>query len=268
MVNSYRYVFAASIPDLPTSGTTVDLGIGQIGVFDGKTYQATSGVTAKSIIVAQGTPEEKWIQGVAKADFTYKSDPIKGGLVKSWKRSLATKGQNMITTLGFDGVDTTKGLTVSQNADNNFTFWITLSGTPVANLLGNTPESHYATWTEQFTVQLPCIDQCADSCGAFYDQNIVADAVVAEFGKRKIIGGQFITDYVKATKLISCETPSGLPTVSYTVYTLTIPDGGDQFALGKVQSEYPGVDIKRAKRVGIYSTYEITLLTTDGAPAS
>jgi diphthamide synthase subunit DPH2 len=55
MVNSYRYVFAASTPTIPVSGTTVDLGIGEIGVFDGKTFQATSGVTAKSIlIVTQG----------------------------------------------------------------------------------------------------------------------------------------------------------------------------------------------------------------------
>jgi len=266
MVNSYRYVFAASTPNLPASGTTVDLGIGQIGVFDGKTYQATSGVLAKSIIVAQGTSPEVFPQGVAKGNFTLKSSVIKGGSVRSWKRVLGAKGQGLITTLGFDGVDVTKGLTVPEG--KSFTYWVTLSGAPVANLLGDSPKTHYAVWTEQFTVQLPCVDACTDSCGAYVDQNIVADAVIQEFNKRKIIGGQYLTDYVKATKLVSCDTPSGLPTVGYTVYTLTIPDSGDLAALGKVQAEYPGEDIKRIKRNGIYSTYEVTVLTSDGAPAS
>jgi len=266
MQNSYRYVFAASTPEIPTSGTTVDLGIGEIGVFDGKTWQATAGVTAKSIVVAQGTPKESWIQGIAKGDQTFKSDVIKGGLVKSWKRALGTKGQGMITTMGFDGVDTTKGLTVPQG--KSFTFWVTLSGAPVANLLGTTPETHYPVLTEQFTVILPCTDACTDSCGTYFDQNIVADAAIDQLNKRKIIGGQLLTDYVKFTKLVSCDTPSGLPTVSYTVYTLVVPDNGDQAALGKVQAQYPGIDIKRTKRSGIFSTYELTTLTSDGAPAA
>jgi hypothetical protein len=42
MYNSYRYAWVASTPELPSTGTTVDLGVGQIGVFDGKTYQAKS----------------------------------------------------------------------------------------------------------------------------------------------------------------------------------------------------------------------------------
>lgn len=268
MVNSYRYVFAASVADIPSSGTTVDLGIGQIGVFDGSTYQATAGVTAKSIVIAQGTPSDTFPAGVAKGNFTYKTDVIKGNLVKSWKRALGTQGHGMITTMGFDGVDTTKGLTVPVGAENTFTYWVTLSGTPIANLLGNSPESHYAVWTEQFTTVLPCTDECADSCGAYVDQNIVADAAIAAFNSRKIIGGQPITDYVKVTKLIDCETPSGIANVSYTVYTLTIPDSGDQAALGKVQSQYPTLSIKRISREDIFSTYEVTKLTSDGAPAA
>jgi len=51
MVNSYRYAFAASTPTLPTSGTTVGLGIGQIGIFDAKTWVCKSGPTSKSILI-------------------------------------------------------------------------------------------------------------------------------------------------------------------------------------------------------------------------
>ena len=62
MVNSYRYAFAATTSDIPSTGTTVDLGVGQLGVFDGKTFAATSGVSAKSILIAQGTPDSLFPQ--------------------------------------------------------------------------------------------------------------------------------------------------------------------------------------------------------------
>lgn len=265
MVNSYRYVFAATTPTIPVSGTTVDLGIGEIGVFDGKTFQATNGVTAKSILIAQGTPDTVFPHGIAKSNHTYKTDVIKGSAVKSWKKVNGKKGSGLQITMGYDGVDTTKNLTVKQG--KSFTYWVTLSGAPIANLLGDSPKTHYAVWTEQFTVQLPCVSECADTCGDLVDPNVVADAAIAEFNNRKIIGGQFLTDYVKVTKLVSCDTPSGLPTVEYTVYTLTVPDTGDQAALGAVQAQYPGVKIKRVKRESLYSTYEVTIPSGDSIGA-
>lgn len=261
MVNSYRYVFAASTPTIPVSGTTVDLGIGEIGVFDGKTFQATSGVTAKSILIAQGTPDTVFPHGVAKSNHTYKTDIIKGTAVKSWKKVNGKKGSGLQITMGFDGVDTAKNLTVKQGKD--FTYWVTLSGAPIANLLGDSPKTHYAVWTEQFTVQLPCVSDCVDTCGDLVDPNVVADAAIAQFNNRKLIGGQYITDYVKVTKLVDCEVPSGLATVNYTTYTLTIADAGDQAALGAVQAAYPGLTIKRVRRDGLLSTYEVVVAEGD-----
>ncbi len=261
MVNSYRYVFAASTPTIPVSGTTVDLGIGEIGVFDGKTFQATNGVTAKSILIAQGTPDTVFPHGVAKSNHTYKTDVIKGTAVKSWKKVNGKKGSGLQITMGFDGVDTTKNLTVKQG--KSFTYWVTLSGAPIANLLGDSPKTHYAVWTEQFTVQLPCVSDCVDTCGDLVDPNVVADAAIAQFNNRKLIGGQYITDYVKVTKLVDCETPSGLDTVNYCVLNLTIADAGDQAALGAVQAAYPGLTIKRVKRDGLLSTYEVVVAAGD-----
>ena len=265
MVNSYRYVFAASTPTIPVSGTTVDLGIGEIGVFDGKTFQATDGVTAKSILIAQGTPDTVFPHGVAKSNHTYKTDIIKGSAVKSWKKVNGKKGSGLQITMGYDGVDTTKNLTVKQG--KSFTYWVTLSGAPIANLLGDSPKTHYAVWTEQFTVELPCVSECADTCGDLVDPNIVADAAIAQFNNRKIIGGQYLTDYVKVTKLVECEQPSGLPTVDYCVSTLTIADAGDQAALGAVQAAYPGLTIKRVKRDGLLSTYETVVSGTCPTPS-
>jgi hypothetical protein len=254
MVNSYRYAFAATTPDLPTSGTTVDLGIGQIGIFDAKTWVATATPTSKSIVIAQGTPDTKWIPGVAKGNQTYKSLTIKGSKVTGWKAVKAQKPQGQIYTMGFDGVDVTKTLNVP--VGKNFTFWITMSGQPIANLLGDTPSTHYATWTEQFSVVLPCAEACSDTCGDTYDCNVVADAVITAVNDRKIIGGQYLTEYVKFTKLLSCDTPSGLPTVAYSKWNLTVADTGDTIALAHVQAQYPGKVVKRVGRDGVFSTYE------------
>ena len=261
MVNSYRYVFAASTPTIPVSGTTVDLGIGEIGVFDGKTFQATNGVTAKSILIAQGTPDTVFPHGVAKSNHTYKTDIIKGAAVKSWKKVNGKKGSGLQITMGFDGVDTTKNLTVKQGKD--FTYWVTLSGAPIANLLGDSPKTHYAVWTEQFTVQLPCVSDCVDTCGDLVDPNVVADAAIAQFNNRKLIGGQYITDYVKVTKLVQCESTPDPDVAEYCVLNLTIADAGDQAALGAVQAAYPGLTIKRVKRDGLLSTYEVVVAEGD-----
>lgn len=269
MVNSYRYVFVSSTSQLPSTGTTVDLGIGQVGIFDAKTWTATPApnvTTSKAIVIAQGTPGDVFPQGVAKGNQTFKTDAISPYRVKGWTAVEAQPAKNMVVTMGFDGVDTTKTLNVPTG--KNFTFWLTLSGQPIANLLGAVPDTHYATYTEQFSVLLPCVDECSDNCGATVDCNIVADAVIDSFLTRKTIGGQFLSDYIKVTKLISCETPSGLPTVNYETYSLTVADSGDNIALAQVQAQYPGFGVRRTVRNGIFSTYEFTQIQTAGAPAA
>jgi len=257
MLNSYRYAFCASVPDLLTSGTTIDLAVGQVGIFDAKNYQAKADGQAKSIIIAQGTPGVKFPSGVAQGNFTKKSDPIVGRNLRSFKKFKARKGQNQIMTMGFDGADLTKNLTVP--VGKSFTYWLTLTGQPIANLMADTADTHPATLTEQFTVVLPCTDDCVSTCGTKYDPNVVADAVLKEHAKRKIIGGQFLSDYVKASKIVSCVTPSGATTVTEVKWTLTVCDTGNQTALATVQAQYPGVPVKRIGRVNSVSTYELTL---------
>ena len=268
--NSYKYVFASSTSALPTTGTTVNLGLGQIGIFDANTWQAVVAPqvsTNNAIIIAQGTTSDTFVPGIAKTNETYKSLPITPYSIRKWSAIKAQPGKPQVYTMGFDGVDTTKTLNVPSGA-TNFTFWVTLSGQPIANLLGDTPETHYASYTEQFSVNLPCANDCVDSCGASIDCNIVADAVISAFSTRKLIGGQYITDYVKATKLISCQSPSGIPTIGYTTYQLSIQDSGDATALAQVQSQYTGTSVKRVSYSGITSVYEITLPAASPSPAA
>jgi hypothetical protein len=268
--NSYRYVFASSTSQLPSTGTTVNLGVGQVGIFDANSWQAVTAPTVQvnnAILFAQGTPADTFPQGVAKGNQTYKTQALTPFQITKWKAHKAQPGKSQVVTLGYDGVDATKNLNVPTGA-TNFTFWVTLSGQPIANLLGDTPETHYASYTEQFSVNLPCDNTCADGCGTTIDPNIIADAVISSFQTRKIIGGQFYTDYVKVSKLINCQTPSGLPTVGYTTYQLTLQDTGDNIALSQVQAQYTGNTITRLFYNGITSVYQVVLPTSGSAPAN
>jgi hypothetical protein len=268
--NSYKYVFASSTSELPSTGTTVNLGLGQVGIFDANTWQAVTApqaTTNHAIIIAQGTTSDTFVPGIAKSNETYKSLPITPFSIRKWEAIKAQPGKPQVYTMGFDGVDTNKTLNVPTGA-TNFTFWVTMSGQPIANLLGDTPESHYASYTEQFSVNLPCDTSCSDTCGATVDCNIIADAVISSFQTRKLIGGQLITDYIKISKLLSCETPSGIPTTGFTTYHLLVQDSGDNIALAQVQAQYTGVPVKRVSYTGITSTYEIILPSGSSAPSA
>lgn len=260
MITKYRNAFLTNIPELLASGDTLDLAVGQIGVFNAKTYQAIttpSYPTVSEIIIGQGRDAQTFPMGVYLTNETPKTPKIKATNIVKWEAKKSQRAQNMIVTLGFDGVDTSKTLSLPVGKDVKF--FLTLSGQPVANLMGGSSTTHYNTYTEEFTPVLPCLDECSDNCGATVDCNLIADAIIDEVNKRKTIGGELLSKYVKVSKLVSCETPSGYPTVSCTKWTLEICDEGGQLALGKVQAQYPGVVIKRASRVGTLSTYEMVL---------
>lgn len=256
--NSYRNTFVSNIDQILTSGTTTALAIGELGIFDARTYAATTAPaynTNPEIIIAQGTNDMSLPMGVGKANFTAKAPAFKASAVTKWEKNLSQLPKNGIVTIGYDGVDTSKTLTVKSG--KQVRFWLTLSGQPVANMLGGASSTHYATLTEMFQLELPCVDECADNCDATVDCNIVADAIINEVYDRKLIGNQPLKDYVRATKLISCTTPSGLPTVDCQKWELVIPDNGNQVALGLVQAQYPAYTVTRTDRNGVYSTYEL-----------
>lgn len=267
--NSYRYVFASSTSQLPSTGTTNTLPVGGVGIFDAKTWQATIAPqfpTNSAIVIAQGTPADLFPYGYAKGNQTFKTQEITPQSITKWTAKKAQPAKGEVVTLGFDGVDLTKTLNVDANA-TNFTFWVTMSGQPIANLLGSTPETHYASYTEQFSIDLPCPANCTENCGAQVDCNVIADAVIASFNTRKLIGGQFMTDYIKVSKLLSCTTPSGVPTVGFTTYSLTLQDTGDNIALAQVQAQYPADAVSRVSYNGITSVYNVVLPTASGTPS-
>lgn len=260
MANPYRNAFLTNINSIPSTGDTLSLADTQIGVFNADTYQATTAPnfpTVKAIIIAQGRDSRTFPSGVGLTNENPKTQPIKANNIVGWTAKKSQKPQNMIVTLGFDGVDTTK--TFAPPAGKDVNIYVTMSGEPIANLLGGSSTTHYNSYTEVFTPVFPCTSACEDSCGDTVDCNVAVDAFIDEFNKRKVIGGELLSKYIRVSKVTSCETPSGLPTTDCQKWTLTIADNGEQSALGAVQAQYTGTTVTRVDRVGIYSTYELTL---------
>lgn len=258
MTGQYRNVFLSNIGELLASGTTTDLAIGQIGIFETKNYTPqTSPSTAQKIQIFQGTPNTDLPLGAGTPNLSYRTQVIDVSKVTGWVGKKAQKPQNMIVTIGYDGVDTSK--TIAPKVGKDYKVFIHLSGQPISNVLGGINSGTYSEIVEEFVLQTPCADDCVDNCGDTVDCNYVTDQLLQQINERKLIGGIPLTKFIKATKLTSCDTPSGFVTVDYTKWTLTIADEGNQIALGIVQSQYPGIVVERVSRTGNYSTYELTL---------
>lgn len=268
MANAYKNVFITNISSIPSSGDTTTLGEFQLGVFNADTYQANSSPdypAVKAIFIAQGTSNDVYPAGIAISNETRKTPVIKGNAIKSWVAHKAQLPQNMIVTLGWDGSpSSTKTLTPKVGQDVRI--FVTLSGQPIADLLGASNKDHSAQLVVELNPVLPCADECEDNCSDVVDCNVFADAVLAEAKKKKILGGSNFTDYVKVTKLVDCDTASGLPTTNCNIYQVTIPDNGDAIALGAVQAQYPGFVVSRVERDGVYSTYQA--IYCSGSPSA
>ncbi len=258
--NAYRNVFLTNLSNLPANGTvTTGFAIGQLGIIDVRTNLATNTPNfpvTRAIQIVQGTPDRNLPKGVLFGDQSWRSPELTEDSKLKITTLPAQKAQNMIVTLGYDGVDASK--TMAPLVGKDVRVFISLTGQPIANLVGGTG-NHPASITETFDLNLPCVSDCADTCGNVVECNAVADNLIKLINERKLPGGQLLSKYVKATKLTQCTTPSGVNTTSCNQYTLTIPDTNDQRALGVVQAQYPGVPITRVSFDAPYSTYKATL---------
>src|SRR5688572_7540243 len=94
---SFRQVFVTNNPVLLASGTTVDLAVGQVGIFDGKSYAATTAptyATNKAISLWYGMPDVPTFLMAGIPQTNQASKLIKGKLLKKIRRKSAHRGQN------------------------------------------------------------------------------------------------------------------------------------------------------------------------------
>lgn len=261
----YKDFYVATTGELASTGGTQDLAVGQIGFFSGKNWQVTTAPTfqtCKTLVVAQGTPDLSGFPegaGIPNTSFKVTIDPLHGKIF-DWYVKKSQRPQNMIVRLGFDGVDTTK--TLSANYGETKQIYLKLSGQPINNFYPDVP----AGLKIPILIQMPCADECADSCASQVPCSTIGDLIVDAVNNYKIIGGQPLSKYVRATKIVQCGTPSGQVTSCFEKYEIDLCDDGSPNALAKVQAQYPGKTISRVKRVDAISTYRFEQPCGGSAP--
>lgn len=258
---AFRKVFIGS-GVIRTSGKTIDLKPGEIGLFDAKSFQAlAAGATYTSnreAILAQGSYHTVETLALGHGGYrdSIKSRPIQGHFISDFRVAHPKRAQNHIVAIGYDGVSTTK--TIKAEADKDYFLRIDLKGEPIYRFL-----QHHAY--NVFHVKAPCADPCSTECSQLVDPNIIADDFVNQINSHYIIG-----QFVKAEKIVSCDPaiPANPNNVAHNVWNLTICDTGDQQALGVVAGQYPTYQVSRVQRNGSLSVYEICIPTSAGTPTA
>lgn len=262
MNQSFNQVFVTNSSALLPSGTTVDLAVGQIGIFDGRTYAATVTPTYfknKSLVFGWGTPDLSYIAGGAGTqgillsgifNETEKSKEVKARLITGFRGHKAQRGQTQIVTVGNSG-DITDTDNLFIKSEETKVLYVKLSGTPIDRL--------YSTQglIRQYRVTGPCANDCTDTCGNIADNRFVAEQLANQINQDPKVAGlikaSVITQYIGTA-------PTDTPTTCYN-FALTVCDNGDGTSLGLVQAQYPGSTITRIARSGSNSTYGVTLPT-------
>lgn len=263
---SFRQVFVADTPVLLASGTTVDLAVGQVGIFDANTYAAAPAptyATNKAIQIWQGMPDlAKYVPLMAGIPLTNQASKlIKGKLITQFRKKSANRGQTQKVAVGFDGYDTTK--TLSAKCGEKRSVFVKLTGNPIDKI--------YSTQgiTRQYWLDTGCCDDCGTDNCADVSAEALADSLVAKINAdpRLKFNGYDNPGLILAKKVLSTAV-STVGAITYTVYTLAVADAGDNAALAFVQVQYPGFVVTRISRDGITSTYQMIRLTSAGAPAA
>lgn len=250
MNQSFKQVFVTNSGTLLASGTTTDLSVGQVGIFDGDTYQATTTPTFfknKSIRIGWGYPNippAAIMSGMFNQNEI--SQKIAGKRIKNVRVFRAVHPRPEVVTVGWSG-DVSDDSTLTVPAGESKSFYLRLTGAPIDKI--------YSTqgFLRRYVVEGPCIDNCADGCTDSVDCRAIAESLA-----KKINLDPKVKGLVKASVISECDPAVSVSTVPCYVFTVTICDDGSDTSLGYVQSQYPGTTVTRKTRVGSNTTYSVT----------
>ncbi len=254
---TFNYFVGSGLVLTDGSKTTADLVPLQLGIFNSKNYKALSSATANAkpvpeIIVAMGSPNAEKISWT-NAAMSFKSVPIQASKLIAWRKSSPKKPAQHKVVIGWDG--TTDCKTIDAECDKTYTLHLQLEGSPTTRFFGAKP------LTETFVYHTPCCTDCVSGCTAD------VEAMVDDYINQITVHPRF-SPFVKAEKLVTYSAAPTTETVAYESYTLTIAEEGLIQDLAKTQATYPNAVVTRSKREGIYSTYTLVQIASEGAPSA
>lgn len=243
-----------------TSGGSTKLAKGQFGIVDKGANPTKDGLAVTNSFT--GKPKDNLFQlrlGIhdlgtlaqGRSNKSYESRPFKLSDVVKIEATAPSKlgGDVDEWWIGYNGFDADTAITMKNGQTEKFD--ITLSGTGVA--FANYPGG-------KVTISLII---SAPYEGPFTMEQIITEAV-EKLQNTTMAGGIKVTDYIDVTP-INSENPIEVVGTDFTLYTLTVPNGGDTNEQADVYSQYPGLDIKYQGSIDNKATY-VTASTS--APAT
>jgi hypothetical protein len=262
---AFPQVFVSGVPTPLSTGKMKDLAPEQIGLF---THDSETG----SITLASGSENEllQFAQGIH--DFKAKGKEFGGGVsnapkkspkfkasdIVSWKGIKANrKHQGQIVALGYDGVDANKTLTAMLDTKDlivNIRLW----GNQIEKVMGNRNSMPIAINVNKGCLPISC------DVNSIVAADTIADSIIAQVQKSLLTTGFKFTDLIQVSKIkkyaVNPTALTGL--LQFHKFTASLTDDGSNAALGLIQSQYNSLAVKRTKRLGTTSIYEVS--TQDG----
>jgi hypothetical protein len=253
------------VKSLAAPGLTTDkIGKFAIGIVDTSrfTNQVTktnlTGVKKAQFVYGSPNVGEESGSNIVEERFnsteSFKS-PVFDEVVK-WNVFRPRKAQPFIGYFGYNG--TQQCDFPKYKCDSTVMVQVEARGTVVENLY-QVPAIY-----ETFSVNAPCCEGCPTGCEA---AEVQCKWLFAELVNKMNDSKNKVSRFGTFSLVSSC-TPA-VPTVKFatTTWCLTLCDMGDNEALAMIMSQYPGLGIKRTKRVDNMSTYSVCTVGAT-APAS
>jgi hypothetical protein len=249
---SWELTYVLSPTSPLTSGGSKDLGDGQIGLFKDKAG-ARGAIATDSLL---NTKNEKYFLQVGtniktnQAGRTSKAMRTVHFLPKDVTELSFSEAKDPTLAqvyLGYDGLDTSKSLTLG--AGESATIHLKLIGAPLA-YFGFKGGIYEGT----FTIAADELDACEGDCD---DEDLGQKVLklVEIMKKRQLRQGVLLQDIIDIHPISSVSFNADA-TGTTKFYTLQVKDLGDDQSQGLVQAQATGYDVTRIKREGIFSTYQ------------
>nr|DAX18297.1 MAG TPA: hypothetical protein [Caudoviricetes sp.] len=243
-----------------TEGGSLNLALGQLGVFKVNTKHNAQGLEALSNFKNLSKKEKVEIKVGNNTNVVSSTHPFEIGKIKGLRVSAPQKTEQTVdeVIIGYNGLDESTSITFGVGEFKEIN--LRLSGEKVG-LLG------YPEGFVNLTIPLDtkrCSYYAKDKCNGNCDECASVNplpvllAGFQRFLNTPLKGGVKVTDLIEYDLIKKCTgAATTLNKVEYKFYELSIVDSGTLEALSAVQSQYPKEKVVRKSRKGNTTTYEI-----------
>ncbi len=243
-----------------TEGGSLNLALGQLGVFKVNTKHNAQGLEALSNFKNLSKKEKVEIKVGNNTNIVSSTHPFEIGKIKGLRVSAPQKTEQTVdeVIIGYNGLDESTSITFGVGEFKEIS--LRLSGEKVG-LLG------YPEGFVNLTIPLDtkrCSYYAKDKCNGNCDECASVNplpvllAGFQRFLNTPLKGGVKVTDLIEYDLIKKCTgAATTLNKVEYKFYELSIVDSGTLEALSAVQSQYPKEKVVRKSRKGNTTTYEI-----------